>query len=536
MKRNAVSWAALVVSAAALVSSRGITRPLPAAPRISAESQKAAHALSEAFVSVAEFAKPSVVQVSVERKAGALNFNRNGNGRRMPFPGPGQNGPQGVDPDDLQEMLRRFFGPGFNPDGGRPEREQFGGGAPRLGGVGSGFVYDDRGHIVTNNHVVQNAGKITVTFSDGTEAIAKVVGTDPQTDVAVIHVDNTNFKPLPKGVSSKLKVGELIMAVGSPFGLDQSVTTGIVSATNRNELGINGNDSYESFIQTDAAINPGNSGGPLLNLDGQVVGVNSAIMTRSSGNDGVGFAIPIDLASTVADNLIKNGKVKRSRLGVAMEPLAPVLAKQLGLDPKVKGVLVAQVVKGSPADKAGLKSGDVITGFNGAPVQNTASFRLTVSATESGREFNLTYWRDGKEATTTVVPAPSDEVVFQQERANRGNNDEPEADRESAPKVEVKGYGLEVQPATADLLAQLGHGKDAKGLIVSDVKEGSPAEAAGLRAGMLVSKVIKDKKPQTITAVKEFQELAGQGDDLALYVEAGNGVGRFVTLSKAGKD
>src|SRR5512135_752770 len=287
MKRNAVAWVALVVSTAALVSSRGLTHRLSAAPAVPAESQKAARALSDAFIGVAEFVKPSVVQISVELKGGVIRIP--GRGRGMPFPGP--DGPRGQTPKDLEEMLKqfkRFFGPDFDF-----EKEQFG---PKAQGIGSGFVYDDKGHILTNNHVVEGAGKITVTFSDGVEARATVVGTDPQSDVAVIKVENTNYRPLPKGSSSKLRVGELVMAIGSPFGLSQTVTKGIISATERNDVGIN---EYESFLQTDAAINPGNSGGPLVDLEGRVVGVNSAIVTGGRGNDGVGFAIPIDLAANV---------------------------------------------------------------------------------------------------------------------------------------------------------------------------------------------------------------------------------------------
>jgi len=522
MKRNAVAWVALVVSAAALVSSKGVTRPLPAAPRVPAEGQKAANALSEAFGAVAEFVKPSVVQISVEKKAAGVNLGRGG--RRMPFPAP--NGPQNVDPKDLEEMFKqfeRFFGPN-----GRPEKEQFGRGTE---GVGSGFVYDDRGHIVTNNHVVDNAVKIVVTFSDGVEAQAKVVGTDPQSDIAVIKVDNTGYRPLPKGASAKLKVGELVMAVGSPYNLSQSVTTGIISATDRNDVHIN---EYESFLQTDAAINPGNSGGPLVNMDGQVVGVNSAIVTGGRGNDGVGFAIPIDMASTVADNLIKNGKVRRSRVGIALEPLAPAMAKQLGLDPKVKGVLVGDVLKGSPAEKAGLKAGDVITGFNGNPVVSLPTFRLTVASSEAGHEFGLTYWRDGKEHTTKVVPAPSDQVVFEQERAKAAPATE-EAKPET-PKAKIEGFGLEVQALTPELAVQFGHPKDAKGLLVSDVKEGSPADAAGLQAGQIITRVVKDRKVQTVTSVKDFEALAGKSDEVALYVEQSGRPGHFVTLSKSKKD
>ena len=233
-------------------------------------------------------------------------------------------------------MLKRFFGPDVPP-----EHQQFGG---RGTGTGSGFVYDSRGHIVTNNHVVDGAEKITVAFHDGTEATATVVGTDSKADIAVIKVDNTTYPPLPKGDSSKLKVGELVMAVGSPFELSQSVTTGIISATERNNVGIN---EYESFLQTDAPINPGNSGGPLVNMSGEVIGVNSAIVTGGRGNDGIGFAVPIDMAANVADQLIKDGKVHRARIGIRLGPLTPVLAKQLGLAPNEKGILVEDVSRGA---------------------------------------------------------------------------------------------------------------------------------------------------------------------------------------------
>jgi len=517
MKRNAVAWAALIVSSVALVSSRGLTRPLPAAPQMPTESQKAAHALSTAFESVAEFVKPSVVQISVEKR-GVANPLRGA--RRMPFPGP--NGP---DTKDFEEMLRKFFGPDA-----RPEKEQLPRGSE---GVGSGFVYDDRGHIVTNFHVVENATKITVTFYDGVEVSAKVVGSDRPSDVAVIKVEKSDYRPLRKGVSSKLKVGELVMAVGSPYNLSQSVTTGIISATDRNDVHIN---EYESFLQTDAAINPGNSGGPLVNMDGQVIGVNSAIVTGGRGNDGVGFAIPIDMASTVADNLIKNGKMSRSRVGIVLEPLTPAMARQFGLDPKVKGVLVADVLAGSPAEKAGLKSGDVVTSFNDNPVTNLPNFRLTVASSEAGQKFHLTYWRDGKEHTTTIVPAPSEQVVFEQEKSTGDKDVEKPAAKAAAPKVELGDFGLEVQALTPELAAQFGHPKDAKGLLISGVKAGSPAEAAKLEVGQIVTRVVKDRKVQAVESVKDFQAMAGKADELALYVEASGSPGRFVTLTKAKSD
>jgi len=526
MKRNVVSWAALVVSSAALVSSYSAHKPLPAAPKITAEGQKVAAALTEAYEGVAEFVKPSVVQINVQRKAGAAGPRV---GPRNPAPGI-PNGPRGLDPKDFEEMLKKFFGPDA-----RPEKNQFGGGSPVREGTGSGFVYDDRGHILTNNHVVHDAAKLTVTFADGTEAAAKVVGTDPQSDVAVIKVEDTSHPALPRGQSSKLKVGELVMAVGSPYGLSHTVTTGIISATDRNQVGIN---EFESFLQTDAAINPGNSGGPLVNLSGQVVGINSAIVTGgrsglmgSGGNDGVGFAIPIDMASTIADNLIQFGKVRRSRVGIALEPLTPAFAKQLGLDPNTKGVVVGDIVANSPAARAGLKPGDVITGFNGSAVASVPSFRLTVSASEAGKEFKIKYWRDGKEQTTTIVPAPYDQVSFGE---GRGSKPAPKADAAKEPeKVNLGDFGLELQALTPELATQFGHAKDAKGLLVSGVKPGSPADAAGLEAGQLVSKVVKDRKVQTLSNVKDFEALAEKAEELALYVETPGSPGRFVTLNKA---
>ncbi|MGE3819212.1 MAG: trypsin-like peptidase domain-containing protein [Isosphaeraceae bacterium] len=514
MKRNAVSWVALVVSAAALVSARGVSRPLPAALTIPVESQKTVRALSEAFEAVAEYTKPSVVQISVERKAGA---GPNLRGRRGPIP----NVPRNLDPQELEEMLRRFFGPN-----GRPLPQQFG---PIPGeGTGSGFVYDDKGHIVTNNHVVENAGKIKVTFYDGNEYTAEVVGTDPQTDVAVIKVDSTDYRPLVRGQSGKLKVGEWVMAIGSPFGLSHTVTSGIISATDRNTLNIN---EFEAFVQTDAAINPGNSGGPLVNMEGMVIGVNSAILTSNRGNDGVGLAIPIDLAGNVADSLIKFGKVKRSRVGIALAPVTPALARQLGLPENTKGIMADQILPGSPADKAGLKSGDVITGFNGNPVSSIPSFRLTVSTSESGREFSVTYWRDGKERTTEIVPAPYEEVRFEQDRPLR-DEEEKVQPKDDEPKVELDDFGLEVQELTAELGKQFGHDPDKKGLLVSEVKAGSVAEAAGIEPGMVISQIVKDRKIQPLTSIKEFEAMTKGAAEIAVRVESPNGTGRFVTLGK----
>jgi len=317
------------------------------------------------------------------------------------------------------------------------------------------------------------------------------------------------------------------MAVGSPFELSQSFTTGIISATDRNNVRIN---EYESFLQTDAAINPGNSGGPLVNMAGEVIGVNSAIVTGSRGNDGIGFAIPIDMASNIADQLIKDGKVSRSRIGIKLDPLTPVLAKQLGLESGAKGILVGEVVPGGPADKAGLKQGDVIVGFGGEKVDGIPSFRLKVASSAAGKSFDVEYYRDGQRKTATIVPAPAENVVFDIER--EGNKGEKETGSKEPTASAVTDFGLEVQPLTAELAESLGLPKDQKGLLVASVKENSVAEAEGIQAGNVITKVLRDKSVQPVGDVRSFQDLASKSDALSFYVQSGKSGGRFVTLTK----
>jgi serine protease Do len=447
----------------------------------------------------------------------------------MPTLPPGFRLPRGRDnvtPKDFEDMLRKFFGPEA-----APEKEQFSPG--KAVGVGSGFVYDSRGHILTNNHVVDNANKIEVTFYDGVTASAKVVGTDPKTDVAVIKVENTSYLALPKGDSNSLKVGELVMAVGSPFNLSQSVTAGIVSALDLTDLGINGNrqDTYESFIQTDAPINRGNSGGPLLNMNGEVIGINSAIVSGGSGNDGIGFAIPMKIATNVADMLIKDGKVHYARIGIALSGLSPALARQLGLEETTKGVVVGDVLPGSPADKAGLRAGDVIVGFAGDKVNDGSSFRLKVATSEVSKSYELVYLRDGEKKTTSITPAPAEKVVFDSE--GKAKPEEKEKPAEPA-KTSINAFGLEVQPLTPELAKPLGLPANTKGLIVSSVKEGSPAEAAGIQEGNVITKVIRNRKLQPISSVEEFQELASKSNELAISVQTRTGSG-LIVLSKEAK-
>ena len=513
MKRNALAWAAIVLSSAALISSQTLTRSVPAALQISPEGQKQARALGDAFNAVAEYVKPSVVQISVTRKA-------SGNRIRIPLNG-GPNG--GQIPKEFEELFKQFR---QLPGGGQLEPQQMGG---RMQGTGSGFVYDDKGHIVTNNHVVADAGEIEVQFYDGEKAIAKVVGTDPKSDVAVIQVEVTQYRPLQKGKSASARVGDWVLAIGSPFGFDQTVTSGIISAVGRN-AGILGQGAYEDFIQTDAAINPGNSGGPLVDLDGRVIGINSAIATASRSNSGVGFAIPIDMAANIADLIIKDGKVTRALLGIGLQQLTPSLARSLGYDPKQKGIVVDSVVDDTPAARAGLQQGDILTSFDKTVADHVSSFRNLVSTSEIGKEYTLTYLREGKEMTAKVKLAPAEAVMAKLGQA--GPETSPK-DRDDEPaKVEMTEFGLDVQELSPALAKQLGYTNSVKGLVISDVKDGSSADAAGLEAGMLITKVANDGKLTSVTTAKQFQEITGKSDEILLSIRNAEGLSRLIPLGK----
>lgn len=518
MKRNAVAWAALVMSVVAVVGSRSFTRPVPAAQNVPAEGQRTAKALSDAFGAVAEFVKPSVVQINVEKRAGIRGLGRG----RAPAPG----NPRQVDPKEFEEMLKKFFG-----QNGPFEKQQF-----AAEGTGSGFVYDDKGHILTNTHVVAGAEKITVSFHDGVELPATIVGIHPETDVAVIKVNDSHYRPIPHGRSEQLKVGEWVLAFGSPFGLDQTVTAGIISATERNKVGIN---EFESFIQTDAAINPGNSGGPLVDLNGHVVGINAAIATGNKSdlgggsNSGVGFAIPIDMAVRLADKLIKNGKIEQALMGVGIQPLNPKLARQLGLEPSMKGLLVRNVGKGTPAEKAGLKEGDIITSFDHSPVNTEKGLQYLVRTSDIGKSYTLSYLRDGKPQETQVSPAAAEKI----QTAMLGERPAPAAVAPDAPKVDVDDFGVAVQPVTPELAKKYQYEEGANGLVVVAVKQGSPAEEAGIEPGDRITKVIKDRKPAEVKSLQDFQAYAQKNDEIAVYVEDVNKKlpGEFKILSKPKK-
>lgn len=526
MRRNYAAWTAIALSSAALVSSQNWGRLLPAAPQEPAPVDLShAKALERAFEGVALEVAPCVVQISVRQSSSG------GGEGRMPdgFPGMprGERDGKPMTPDEMQEFMDRFrrFFPQMPDDEFRMEKQQF-----QIEGTGSGFVFDDKGHIVTNNHVVEGAeeGGISVRFQDGTVLPAKVIGTDARTDIAVIKVESTTFRAAKIGASEDLKVGQIVLAIGSPFGLEQTVTQGIVSATHRTGVGIlDAREGFEDFVQTDAAINPGNSGGPLVNLDGEVIGVNSAIATnRRAMNSGVGFAVPIDLARHVAVALIEDGRVRRARMGVVIRELTPDLAEPLGLAGR-KGILVDQVAPDSPASRAGLQPGDVLISLNGDAVTNVPDFRLDVSTSSLDEPVEVEYIREGRTMTASVTLAPEEQVGIP--TLARDEDGRPPSEAEA--RDEFEKFGLTLLDLDGDNAGEFGYGDDTRGILVRKVAPDSVASAQGIEAGDLITRVVKSKKITPVATVDEL--IAATGEDveqMAVYIQKPDGQSQFVAL------
>jgi serine protease Do len=375
-------------------------------------------------------------------------------------------------------------------------------------GVGSGFIINADGYVVTNNHVVEGAGTVQVKLSDGRELAAKVVGRDPKTDLALLKVEATGLPVIGLGDSAALQVGEPVMAIGNPFGLEQTVTTGIVSATGR----VIGAGPYDDFIQTDTSINPGNSGGPLINARGQVVGINSIIVSRTGGSVGIGFSIPVNLAKNVFSQLAATGRVERGWLGVTIQELTPALVKSLGL-PDGRGALVAQVTDGSPAAAAGVKQGDIIVSVGGRPIARSADLPPVVANLAPGRTVPISVIRDGK-----TVPLSA--------TITRLEEGEPRA----MSRVENQGpLGLVVEPVTPEVARELSLPKETKGVVVREVREGSPAAEAGLQPADVIVQV--DRRP--VGSVEEMRQAVdkhAKGTPLLLLLRRDNGE-RYVTIT-----
>jgi len=396
-------------------------------------------------------------------------------------------------------FFQQFFGNQFGQQQMQPEREQ---------SLGSGVIITSDGTILTNNHVIDGATDIKVQLSDKREFTAKLVGTDPRTDIAVLKIDASGLPTLPIGDSSRLHVGDVVFAVGDPFGVGETATMGIVSATGRSGLGI---ENYEDFIQTDAAINPGNSGGAMVDLHGDLVGINTAIATGGGeGNIGIGFAIPIDMARSVADQLVEHGKVVRGYLGLYPQDVGPEIAKQFNLNGP-GGALVSEVSPDSPAAKAGLKRGDVILKLNGTPVESANDLRLRISQTPPGTDVKLQISRDGKLQDVTV-----DLGEFPEKEAN-------------ATPGETNGGGLQgvnVQDLTPDLAQQLNLPAGIHGVVVSDVDPASPA-AADLQRGDVIQEV--NHKP--IANVEQYkQALASAGNQPVLLLVDRGGITQYIVV------
>jgi len=407
------------------------------------------------FVMLAKKLRPVVVNISTTQMSeGAQGFG-------SPF---GEEDPFG-------DFWRKFFG-GPIPRG--PQRQK---------SLGSGFIIDRDGSILTNNHVVENAEKIVVKLADEREFEAKVIGKDSKTDIAVIKINaKGNFALPPMGDSDQLEVGEWVMAIGNPFGLDSTVTAGIVSAKGRHI----GAGPYDNFIQTDASINPGNSGGPLINLRGEVVGINTAIFSRTGGNIGIGFAIPINLVKELLPQLKGKGKVTRGYLGVLIQKITPEIAESLGLE-KARGALVANVSKDGPADHAGVKVGDVIIEFDGKEIKDSNDLPIIVARTPVDKKARLKVLRDKKEVTLTVTVGEL-------------------KDEEVVASTKEKGeLGLTVRRVTPQMAESLGLDR-AEGVVVAAVEPGSPGDEAGLRRGDVILEM--DRKP--IRTLADYRKAIGE--------------------------
>ena len=408
----------------------------------------------------------------------------------------------GADPFFDDPFFRRFFGDQF----GRQKHPK----EHKSSGLGSGVIVSSDGYIITNSHVVKDADEIKVTLADKKEFTGKVIGSDPKTEIAVVKIDAKNLPTVFWGNSDKLQVGEVVLAVGNPYGLNQTVTMGIVSALGRANVGI---ADYEDFIQTDAAINPGNSGGALVNIKGELVGINTAIYSTSGGYQGIGFAIPSNMVKSVMESLIKTGKVVRGWLGVSIQKVTPELARQFDLKDEV-GALIGDIIEESPADKAGLQRGDIILEYNGRKIEEPTMLRNMVANTLPGDQHTVTVLRDGKTRTVTVTigELPSD----LQQPVETG-------DYQNVMK------GISVQDMSPELTKKLKIPDKIKGVIISDVDEGSVG-AGVLNQGDVIQEINRKK----VSDVKSYKEIVAKipTEESVLLLIFRGGSSLFVTLSQ----
>jgi serine protease Do len=396
------------------------------------------------------------------------------------------------------DFFRRFFG-GEQLNPMNPGR------APLEHGLGSGVIVSPDGYILTNNHVVNNATEIQVALSDGRQFTAKVIGSDPQTDVALIHINADNLPALTLADSDKIEVGDVVLAIGNPFGIGQTVTKGIVSAKDRTTSG----DMDEDFIQTDAAINPGNSGGALVDTEGRLIGINSAILTHSGGNQGIGFAVPSNLCRWVMDSLVKNGRVERGFLGVMIQNLTPDLATAFKLN-NTNGALVGDVTSGSPADKAGLKSGDVITQLNGQPIEDASQLKLRVAETPPDSKVQLTVNRNGESKTFDVT------------LGNLPENKVAKTDEESGTSQKEALAGVGVADLDQNTRAELDIPSQVQGAVITQVAPDSAAYQAGLRPGDVITELNRKPVKNAQDAIADTEKPVGNQTLVKVWTKNGS--------------
>jgi len=413
-------------------------------------------------------------------------------------------------PDGTDDFFRRFFG---DPSQGRMPLREFG--TPRQQGIGSGVIASKDGKILTNNHVVDGADEVKVALQDGREFTAKVVGRDPKTDVAVIKIDAKDLPAVPMADSDKVEVGDVVLAVGNPFGIGQTVTTGIVSATGR--AGAIGLD-YEDFIQTDAAINPGNSGGALVDAEGRLIGINTAILSRSGGNQGIGFAVPVNIARDVMGSLVKDGHVTRGYLGVMIQDVNPALEKEFKLK-DTQGALVSDVTPKSPAEKAGFQSGDLIREFNGKKVTDSRHLKLEVARIQPGETVPVKILRDGESKTldVTVKELPGTEHLAK-------NNDKGQGEDTGTLN------GVAVADLDSKARQQFELPSTVKGAVVTEVDPNSASAEAGLKPGDVIQEI--NRKP--VKNAEEAVQLTEKGADKTTLLKIWrDGGSRFVVVDES---
>jgi serine protease Do len=401
-------------------------------------------------------------------------------------------------------MFRQFFGQQFGQQDQQPQQQ-------REHSLGSGVIVSSDGYILTNNHVVDGASDIKVSLKDKREFKAQVVGVDPKTDIAVLKIPVTGLTPITFGDSAKTQVGDFVLAIGNPFGVGETVTMGIVSATQRSGLGI---EDYEDFIQTDAAINPGNSGGALINVHGDLIGINTAILTgeEGGGNEGVGFAIPVNMARGIMDQLVKNGKVSRGYIGVGIEAVTPDLAKAFGMDTP-EGALVGEVEPDSPGAKAGLQRGDIILAVDGQPVSDERDLRLRIAAMSPGQTVKLEILRNGQKQTVSVT------LVEFPDKTATASQREPKSDALQ---------GVQVDELTPQIAHELQLPAGTTGVVITDVDASSAAAEAGLQRGGVIQEVNR----QPVSNVGQYEKaIRATGNGEVLLLINRGGATRYVAIA-----